>query len=316
MNTTLTAIRGIVVGHAGRAETVTGCTVVLLPPGTSCGVDVRGGGPGTRETDLLDPSANVQHVDAICLCGGSAFGLEAAGGVVRWLYEHGRGYQTSVARVPIVPAAVLFDLAIGAVDWPDAALGYAACEAATGEPVAEGSVGAGTGATVGKILGMAAATKTGIGSAAIHLPGGVIVAALVATNAFGDVRRADSGTTIAGPRGENGAFRDTVATMSAMLEAAPPSLNTTLAVVATNATLDKAGCRKLAQMAQDGMARTIRPIHTPFDGDTVFAAATNALPGPPLALLGSLAADVLAAAVERSVLTATGLGGIPAASEM
>jgi L-aminopeptidase/D-esterase-like protein len=301
----LTSVRGVRVGHAQDGEARTGCTVVLLPEGTTGGVDVRGGAPGTRETDLLDPSALVQHINAICLCGGSAFGLAAATGVVEWLRERGVGFDAGAARVPIVPAAVIFDLHVGRADrWPDAAMGYAACQAATDGPVEEGAAGAGTGATVGKALGMANAMPGGVGSAALTLSDGTTVAALVVTNAFGDVRRANGGAIIAGARlaPDSQAFADTA---RLLLQAPPeppaPGGNTTICVVATNAVLDKAGCRKLAQMAHDGLARTIWPVHTPVDGDTVFAAATGARQGPPLLVLGHAAAVVLAEAVERSV---------------
>ena len=317
MNQTLTAISGIAVGHAQDEQALTGCTVVLLPEGSTCGVDVRGGGPGTRETDLLDPSAMVQHVHAICLAGGSAFGLAAATGIMAWLHERGIGFDTGVARVPIVPAAVIFDLGIGAADrWPDEAMGRAACQAASTQSVAEGCVGAGTGATVGKVFGMASAMKSGVGSAALRLPGGVTVAALAVTNAFGDVRR-ENGSIMAGARGPDGSFVDTATWLrSEQAHLAFGGLNTTLAVVATAATLDKADCRKLAQMAQDALARTIRPIHTPFDGDTVFAAATNARPAPHMAVLGSAAADILATAILRSVSMATAANGIPAVHDL
>lgn len=315
----LTDIRGIAVGHAHDLDALTGCTVVLLPPGTCCSADVRGGAPGTRETDLLAPHALVQHVDAICLAGGSAFGLAAATGVMDWLHEQGRGFDARVARVPIVPAAVLIDLALGRNDcWPDAAMGYAACTNATFDPVGEGCIGAGTGATIGKVLGMACATKGGVGSASLTLPNGVRVAALAVTNAWGDVRRASDGVILAGARHpSDGSFVDT----ARVLRETPAELifgggNTTLAIVATDAALDKAGCQKLAQMAHDGLARTIRPVHTPFDGDIVFAAATGTQPAPHLIILGSAAADVLAEAIERSVLMATALGGLPAARDL
>lgn len=317
MNSTLTAVAGVRVGHAQDLEALTGCTVVLLPPASTCGVDVRGGAPGTRETDLLAPAAMVQHIHALCLSGGSAFGLAAATGVVQWLYERGVGFETGLARVPIVPAAVIYDLGLGsAARWPDAAMGYAACQAASADPVAEGSVGAGTGATVGKLLGMARATKGGLGSAAQRLPSGVTVAALAVTNPFGDVRRDADGQILAGARAPDGGFLDS---SRALLEdrqlLGSGGLNTTLGVVITDAALDKSACQRLAQMAQDALARTIRPIHTPFDGDIVFAAATGAHPPPHLTLLGSLAADVLARAIERSVLAAAPLGGLPAAGQ-
>jgi L-aminopeptidase/D-esterase-like protein len=318
MRGSLTDIDGVVVGHAEDLDALTGCTVVLFPPGTSCSVDIRGGGPGTRETDLLTPHAMVLHVNAICLAGGSAFGLAAADGVMRWLYERGIGYDARVAIVPIVPSAVMFDLALGRADrWPDSAMGYAACEAASAQPVPEGSVGAGTGATVGKLLGIGRATKGGLGSAARQLAGGATVAALAVTNAFGDVRRASDNTIIAGARCDAGGFADSarrLASLDASLVFSGG--NTTLAVVVTDAQLDKAGCLRLAQMAQDGLARTIRPVHTPFDGDLVFAAATGTHTTPSLLSLGTLAADALAEAIERSVLMATSLGGLPAARDL
>jgi L-aminopeptidase/D-esterase-like protein len=314
----LTDIAGVVVGHAHDQDALTGCTVVLLPPGTAASVDVRGGGPGTRETDLLAPHAMVPHINAICLSGGSAFGLAAADGVMRWLYERGVGFNASIAAIPIVSAAVLFDLALGRRDrWPDAAMGYAACDAASAAPVQEGSLGAGTGAAVGKLLGIGQATKGGLGSAARRLPGGAAVAALAVTNAFGDVRRASDDAIIAGARLPGGGFADSARLLAT--HEAPPAFsagNTTLAVVVTDARLDKASCLKLAQMAQDGLARTIRPVHTPFDGDVVFAAATGAREPVNLLLLGTLASDVLAEAIERSVLMADALGGLPSARDL
>lgn len=318
MSGSLTTITGITVGHAHDAEALTGCTVILLPPGTACAADVRGGAPGTRETDLLAPQAMVQHVHAICLAGGSAYGLAAATGVMEYLHAHGIGFDVRVARVPIVPAAVLFDLALGRPDrWPDAAMGYAACVNAHCGPVAEGCVGAGIGAAVGKILGIGQATKGGIGSASITLPGGVTVAALVVTNAFGDVRRDQGGAIIAGARMHTGGFVDTARLLrSVTADLVFGGGNTTLAVIATDAVLDKTSCKKLAEMAQDGLARTIRPIHTPFDGDIVFATATGSKPAEQLLILGSAAADVLALAVERSVLMAESLGGLPSAAQL
>jgi L-aminopeptidase/D-esterase-like protein len=314
----LTSIAGIRVGHAHDTQALTGCSVVLLPPETVAAIDVRGGAPGTRETDLLAPQAMMPYVQAICLSGGSAFGLAAADGVMRWLHERDLGFDVRVAKVPIVPTAVLFDLALGAADcWPDAAMGYAACEAASAEPVSEGCVGAGIGAAVGKLLGIQQATKGGVGSAAITLPGGVTVAALAITNAFGDIRRDNGGAILAGARHPAGGFADS----AKLLTSLPAHLifsggNTTLVVVATDAKLDKASCTKLAEMAQDGLARTIRPIHTPFDGDVVFAVATGEHVATHLIVLGTAAADVVAEAIERSVLMAHGLGGIPAASDL
>jgi L-aminopeptidase/D-esterase-like protein len=318
---TLTDVAGLLVGHAEDPIALTGCTVVLAEAGAVCGVDVRGGGPGTRETDLLSPLASVDRVHAIALCGGSAFGLGAAQGVVQYLYERGVGFDTGVARVPIVPAAVIFDLAIGAANrWPDAAMGYHACLSASGSPVAEGCVGVGMGACSGKLRGVAAAVKTGVGAASEHLPGGVTVAALAVANAWGDIR-AEDGKILAGTRDlARGGFAD-----SARLLRAPEDLiqlgrvrpaNTTLAVVATDATLSKAQATKLAQMAQDGLARAIRPVHTPFDGDTVFALATGARPAHNLAVLGSVAADLVAAAIRRCATLATAAGGLPAGGDV
>lgn len=317
----ISAVAGIEVGHAQDFEALTGITVVLAPPGTVGSVDVRGGAPATRETDLLAPEAMVNEVHAIALCGGSAMGLDGVAGVVAWLREQQRGFDVGLTRVPIVPAAALFDLAIGRADrFPDAAMGYAACTAASTE-VVEGCVGAGTGATVGKILGMPWAMKAGIGSWSEQLPDGSTIGALVAVNALGDIWR-DRGALLAGVRDPiHGGLADTIALLRhpsrqvGFAWGRAPT-NTTLVVVATDATLDKAGARKLAQMAQDGLARTIRPIHTPYDGDCVFALATGARPAVPLLLLGSLAAEVVAHAVERAILAATSMGGLPAVGDL
>ncbi len=303
----ITDIPGILVGHATDPVARTGVTVILTPQGAVAGVDVRGGAPGTRETDLLNPINSVQHVHAIALCGGSAFGLAAVSGVVQWLHERGHGFDTGVARVPIVPAAVIFDLALGSPTWPDAAMGYAACVAAA-PATPEGSVGAGTGATAGKILGMQAATKTGVGTWSETLADGTTLAALVVLNPFGDVW-AEHGAIIAGARLPDGSFADTMRLLRdpALLPhfgtPADQVGNTTLVVVATDARLTKAEATKLAQMAHDGLARTIRPLHTPFDGDTVFCLATGQRPALPLVVLGSIAADVVARAVERAAQT-------------
>ena len=322
----ITDIPGILVGHAHDSEALTGCTVLLLPAGTVGGVDVRGGAPGTHETDLLSPLATVSEVHALALCGGSAFGLAAVTGVMGWLHAQGRGYNVGVARVPIVPAAVIFDLALGRADrWPDAAMGYAACQAATTE-LNEGCVGAGIGASVGKLLGMAQAMKSGIGSWSATLGYGTTVGALVVVNAFGDVRDAQ-GQIIAGLRDlAQGGFADTGAVLrqgglrpaiGTLAQTDPRQLsNTTLAVIATDAALSKTETNKLAQMAQDGLARAIRPVHTPFDGDTVFALATGQRSGAHLVALGSLAADVLAQAVVRAVQAATSMGGLPAIGDL
>ncbi len=298
---TLTAVKGIAVGHTTHPKAGTGCTVILCSEGTVAGVDVRGSAPGTRETDLLNPVNAVQAVHAILLTGGSAFGLAAADGVMRWLEERGIGFDVGVATVPIVPAAVLFDLMVGRADVrPTAADGYAACNAATTAPVARGNVGAGTGATVGKLFGSAFATKTGIGSAARTIHGGITVAALVALNAFGDVVD-HSGTIIAGARKPDGSagFADTMAHLHGDLSRTMLAFgqNTTLAVVATDAALTKSAATKMAQMAHDGLARTIRPIHTMLDGDTIFALGTGTAGHADVSVLGAVAAEALADAV-------------------
>jgi L-aminopeptidase/D-esterase-like protein len=318
----ITDVPGILVGHAQDDEALTGCTVVLTIQGAVGGVDVRGGGPGTRETDLLNPISNVTVVHAIALCGGSAFGLAAATGVVDWLREHDIGYQTPICKVPIVPAAVIFDLGVGRSDrWADAALGYAACDAAR-SGVVEGCVGVGAGASVGKLLGMNSAVKSGIGTWSEVLADGTTIGALVVCNAIGDVYEEETGEIIAGARDpQTGSLVNSMALLRSPLMQkvmSPISVgeNTTLAVVATDARLTKAEVTKLAQMAQDALPRTIRPVHTPSDGDTVFALATGRRAGPSLTILGSIAADVLARAIERAVLTAIGAGGLPAARDL
>lgn len=318
----ITDVPGVLVGHAHDAAALTGCTVVLTADGAVGGVDVRGAAPGTRETDLLDPSATVPLVHAIALCGGSAFGLAAATGVVEWLYEHDIGFPTSVCRVPLVPAAVIFDLAHGSADrWPDAAMGYAAC-AAAGVSVAEGCVGVGMGAAVGKLLGPAHEVKSGVGTWSETLADGTVIGALAVCNAIGDVYDERNNRIIAGARNpQTGAFADSLALVrspeiQSALGALAAGRHTTLAVVATDAQLTKAEASRLAQMAQDALPRTIRPVHTPFDGDVVFALATGRRPGPPLLVLGAIAADVLARAIERCVLSATAAGGLPAARDL
>lgn len=319
MSPAITDVPGILVGHAHDAEAVTGCTAVLTLTGAVGGVDVRGGGPGTRETDLLNPIASVSEVHGIALCGGSAFGLAAATGVVRWLYERNVGYDVGVTRVPIVPAGVIFDLRIGQGHrWPDEAMGYAACEAA-GPHTVEGSVGVGMGASVGKLRGPEAAVKSGVGTWSETLSDGTIIGALVVCNAFGDVWR--DGGILAGARDlEHGGFADSMRLLRRveLLGGVPTraTQNTTLAIIATNAALTKAQATKLAQMAQDALPRMIRPIHTPFDGDTVFALSVGRHPAPHLAILGSIAADVLAHAIERSITEATTAGGLPAARDL
>ena len=313
-------VAGLSVGHHTDARRPTGCSVVLCEQGAVCGVDVRGAAPGTRETDLLDPVNLVERVHAVLLTGGSAFGLDAAGGVVRWLEERGHGHAVGPVRVPIVPAAVLFDLWVGdARIRPDAAAGHAACEAATRDAPAEGSVGAGAGATVGKLFGPERAMKGGIGSAAVTV-GGLTVGALVAVNAVGDVIDRANGAVLAGARSADGRRR--IGTLRSLLAGELPRLldpgsATTIGVVATDAVLTKAQATKLAQMSHDGLARCIDPVHTLLDGDTMFALATGASGrNADVTLLGALAAEVTARAVLRAVRAAAGLPGLPAADEL
>ena len=320
MNGTLTDVAGLKVGHWTNVEAGTGCTVIICPPGTVGGVDVRGSAPGTRETDLLHPINMVQQVDAIVLSGGSAYGLAAADGVMRWLEAHGRGLDVGVGRVPIVPAAVIFDLPFIRADVrPDAEAGYAACDAASDGPVVQGNVGAGTGATVGKLAGFNMATKGGLGSASRALPGGLVVAGLAVVNAAGAVHDPATGQVVAGARRPEGGFFDSIELMSAIFGQGLADLragaNTTLAVVATNAALTKSAATKVAQMAHDGLARAIRPVHTMFDGDTVFALATGGRPAD-INLVGALAAEVAAEAILAAVRAAETLGGVPAVRDL
>jgi L-aminopeptidase/D-esterase-like protein len=309
----LTDVRGLRVGHFTETRRPTGCTVILAPDGAVAGVDVRGAAPGTRETELLSPTNAIEKVHAIMLAGGSAFGLDAAGGVMRWLEERGIGVQVGPARVPIVPAAILFDLWVGDhTVRPDAAAGYAACDAASTEPVAEGNVGAGTGAAVGKLFGIARAMRGGLGSASVTV-GGITVAALVAVNAIGDVIDPATGEPIAGARSADG--QRLQGTMDSMLRGelmAPLQAGsaTTIGVVATDAVLTRSQANKMAQMAHDGFARSINPVHTMTDGDTIFALATGASGQTAhLTLIGALAAEVMARAVVRGVRAATSLAG-------
>jgi L-aminopeptidase/D-esterase-like protein len=325
-NMTLTAVDGIKVGHFTLAERPTGCTVILAPQGTVGGVDVRGGAPGTRETDLLNPVNDVQIVNAIVLSGGSAYGLDAASGAVKWLDEHHIGYPVGAAGVvPIVPSAILFDLGFGgdAKIRPGPDCGYRAAAAASSAPVQEGNIGAGAGATVGKSGGAGASgkggpMKAGIGSAAITYANGLVVAAIVAVNAFGDIIDPATGAVVAGVRGPDG----TLADARTRLRAGPSMSgrggeNTTIGVVATNARLTKAQAQKIAQMAQDGYARAISPTHTPYDGDTVFSLATGAWSGQAdYGTIGALAAEAMADAVVRAATTATTSHGLPGARDL
>ena len=314
----LTAIAGIEVGHHTLAARPTGCTVVLTEAGAAAAVDVRGASPGTRETALLHPQNSVQQVHAVVLSGGSAFGLAAADGVMRYLDERGVGYRTRAARVPIVPAAILYDLGVGdPAVRPDADCGYRAARAARADGVDEGSVGAGAGATVGKLGGPGRAMKGGVGTALIELPDGLQVAALMAVNAVGDVHDPATGALIAGVRSGDG--RRLVGAGALLREPAPdaPGENTTIGVVATNAALDKAQLGVVARMAHDGLARAVRPAHTPVDGDTIFALSTGGREAPAdLLRIGALAAEATAEAIVRGVRAARGLPGYPAVRDL
>lgn len=316
----LTEVPGVKVGHFTDARRPTGCTVILTEEGAVGGVDVRGSAPGTRETDLLNPTNLVDKVHAVLLSGGSAFGLEAATGVVRYLEERKIGFNVGVAHVPIVPAAILFDLGVGdAKIRPDAAAGYKACEAASTARPAEGNVGAGAGATVGKLYGGKRAMKAGIGTASIKMAG-ITVGAIVAVNAVGDIVDPATGRPIAGARTEDG--KSLLNTREAILRGVLPAsllagTATTIGAVATDAVLTKAQAQKIAQMAHDGLARTINPIHTMFDGDTLFALGTgkSGKTGNPN-LIGILAAEAMAIAVVRAARAARGIEGYPSANDL
>lgn len=317
MNGTLTDVKGIRVGQITDLEGATGCTVILCPPATVGGVDVRGGAPGTRETDLLNPMNHVEQINAVFLAGGSAYGLAVADGIMRYLEETGEGYKaTSGYIVPIVAGAILFDLPIGIPGRrPTAQMGYEACQAATTEAVAQGTVGAGTGARCGGFLGNEFATKGGIGSASIDLGDGLIVAAIVAVNSVGDIID-EQGNIMAGlrtpPHGNQ--FMGTLNALKQMArqtEPPPNRDNTVIAAIATNARLSKAHVNKVAQMAHDGIARAINPAHTMFDGDTVFALATGEIAANPT-VIGAYSAHVLTQAIRNAIRHATSLGGVRA----
>lgn len=317
----ITDVQGIQAGHFTNSRRPTGCTVLIFDKGATAGVDVRGSAPSTRETDLLNPVNTVQQVQAILLSGGSSFGLDAATGVVRYLEERGLGFHVGSIVVPIVPAAILYDLELGDPKIrPTAESGYKACQAATSGKVAEGNVGAGAGATVGKMFGMKQAMKSGLGTASIRVgKTGIVVGAIVAVNAVGDVLDPKSGKIIAGARQPDGsAFLDSMAQIRAGRNVElPVGHNTTIGVVATNAAFDKTQMTKVAQMAHDGLARTINPSHTLADGDTIFAVATGAISTHANhGAIGAVAADVMAQAVVRAVMSAHGLPGLPAAREV
>ncbi len=301
----ITNVRGIEVGHAQDEEALTGCTVILCRKGAVAGVDVRGGAPGTRETDLLNPINLVQKVHAIVLAGGSAFGLDAASGVMRYLEEQKIGFDTGFAKVPIVPAAILYDLGLGRADVrPDSAMGYLAAAQASSAPPGEGNLGAGTGASVGKMRGPKYAMKSGIGTSSVDI-NGVVIGALAAVNAIGDVVDSKTGKIIAGLRSGS-----TLAWMKKNQPRSVTKSNTVIGVIATNAKLTKAEATKVAQMAQDGLAQSIRPAHTMYDGDTIFALSTGEKKAD-VSMVGAYAAEVLAEAIVRAVKMAAPAGGLP-----
>jgi L-aminopeptidase/D-esterase-like protein len=319
MNQTITAVSGLEVGHYTDLENATGCTVFLCREGAVGGVDVRGGSPGTRETDLLRPVHRVDQVHAVVLSGGSAFGLDAASGVVAYLESEGIGYKVGSAIVPIVSSAILFDLGlITSKVRPGAADGHQACLAATSEPMTEGSVGAGTGATVAKLGGGRRGVKGGIGTAAITLSTGQTISAAVVVNAVGGVWDYKTGQLLAGPRRTGGGFDDSVAMLLTGKDDAPSGpVNTTIGLVATDAKLTKEDANYLARVSHDGFALTIRPCHTVRDGDTMFALATGHNDSElDLTSLGAAAVEVTAQAILRAIQQATGLGGIPSISEL
>lgn len=314
MRNEITDVPGIRVGHVSDFEAATGCTVVLCEKGAVAGVDVRGGAPGTRETDCMQPGHLVPHVHAILLTGGSAFGLDAAGGVMQFLEEKGVGFDTGAAKVPIVPAAVIYDLRVGKHDVrPAKEMGYQACVNA-GENVEQGSAGAGCGATVGKLLGLEGAMKGGVGTSSVEISGGVIVGALCVVNAFGDVLD-ENGKILSGARDEKGNFINTAEVMkTGKLPSFTSSReNTTLCVVATNAKLTKDEATKLAQVSHNGMARAISPCHTMVDGDLIFALSYGNLTSH-IDAIGVAAQDAAASAIRSAVRHAKSLAGIPAIS--
>ncbi|HSK89617.1 MAG TPA: P1 family peptidase [Anaerolineales bacterium] len=324
----ITDVRGIEVGHTQDEEALTGCTVIICRRGAVAGVDVRGGAPGTRETDLLDPVNLVQKVHAVVLAGGSAYGLDAASGVMRYLEEKKIGFNTGVAKVPIVPSAILYDLGIGRADVrPDAAMGYRAAALASSAAPAEGNAGVGMGATVGKMFGPGLSMKAGVGTASMDIGGGVIVGALVAVNAWGDVVDPQTNEILAGLRsgkigplrvGKKEPFADTLAMLKSPVGRRVLGLtaraNTVIGVIATNAKLTKAQATKIAQMAQDGIARTIRPAHTMLDGDVIFALSAGTKKAD-VSTVGAFAAEVMAEAITRAVKMAGSAGNVPGSVE-
>lgn len=315
----ITSVPGIRVGHFTLSARPTGCTVIIAPPNTVGAVDVRGGAPGTRETDVTRPENMVQIVNAVVLSGGSAYGLSVADGVMRYLEEQKQGFAIGGGVVPIVQAAILFDLGVGGAFGvrPDASCGYQAATTATNGPIAEGSIGAGAGATVGKMSGPGRAMKGGIGTAAFRV-GDLIVGAIMAVNASGSVVDPKTGRPVAGVRSEDGkTVLDPHALIRGPASAETPLANTTIGVVATNARLTKAQALRIAEMSHDGLARAIFPSHTPSDGDTIFVLGTGALTGEPnVSRIGSLAQDAVSDAILRAVQLAKGLPGFPSVSDI
>jgi L-aminopeptidase/D-esterase-like protein len=317
MCSAITDVPGVKVGHYTDSKAATGCTVILCEPGAVAGVDVSGSSPGTRETDLLRAGNLVDKVQAIVLSGGSAFGLDAAAGVMRYLEERGFGYETSAGRVPIVPAAIIFDLNIGDSGIrPGASEGYQACLAATDIEVTEGCVGAGTGATVGKSLGVERAVKSGLGTASQRIAGDIVVAALMVVNAVGDVIEPGTGKILAGPRNsDESGFLSTSQLWKGEFKEAIPPFNTVIGVVATDTKLSKVEATKLARVAQVGIARTIDPCHTMYDGDALFALSSGDKETD-FNVLGATAAEVVAQAIVRAIRNAETLAGVPAAKDV
>lgn len=317
---TITDVPGIKLGHAQDQAALTGCSVVICENGATAGVDQRGGAPGTRETDLLHPMHLVQKVHAVMLAGGSAFGLDAATGVMKYLEERRIGFDVRVAHVPIVPAAILFDLEVGRADIrPDAEMGYKACQSASTQETTQGNVGAGTGAAVGKILGIKHAMKSGIGTASMQIGNGVVVGALVAVNAFGDVIHPETRQLIAGLRGNKGELVNTLEMMRtfkgrSILQFAA-TRNTVIGVIATNARLTKEQVNKVAQVGHNGLAQTIRPAHTMLDGDTLFALTTNQR-NSNVNIVAAFAAEVVARAIFNAIYFAEPAGDLPTARSL
>ncbi|WP_434524766.1 P1 family peptidase [Photorhabdus asymbiotica] len=311
-NGTILDVAGIKVGHAEDELKQTGCSVIIFNDGAVCGVDVRGSAPGTRETELLDPINTVQKVNAVVLSGGSAFGLDSASGVMRYLEERKKGFDAGVAVVPIVPAAIIFDLNFGdPAVRPDAKMGYIAAQNASTNAFPSGNIGAGAGAIIGKIAGFDKAMKGGLGTASIKLPGGLTVGAMVVVNAVGEIRDPKNGKTIAGACDKNGHLIDLIPYILENYKDHhfTQGINTTIGIICCNANMNKSQMKKVAQMAHDGLARTIYPVHTMSDGDTIFAAATGGVDSS-VNIVGMLAAEVMAAAILDAVKSAKSKFGV------